>query len=221
MKLKEALQELEALGNEKMRTQNTNHGARGKQFGVRRGDVRKLAKEIKTDHELALKLWDTKNIDARFLAILLMKPKSLSADELDRLVRSEKFVEAADWLGNYVTKKHPDRESLRQKWLNDKDPMAGRAGWALTADRVVKDAEGLDVPALLDRIEAEMGSAAPEVQWTMNMCLSYIGIHFAKLRKRAIAIGEELGLYSAYPVPKGCTSPFAPIWIKEMVSRKS
>ena len=75
-------------------------------------------------------------------------------------------------------------------------------------------------PALLNRIESEMGDAAPEAQWTMNFCLAGIGIHFPKYRKRAIAIGETLGIYRDYPVSKGCTSPFAPIWIKEMVSRQ-
>jgi 3-methyladenine DNA glycosylase AlkD len=65
-----------------------------------------------------------------------------------------------------------------------------------------------------------MGAAAPEVQWTMNMCLAEIGIHFPQHRKRAIAIGEKLGIFRDYPVSKGCTSPFAPIWINEMVRRQ-
>ncbi len=85
--------------------------------------------------------------------------------------------------------------------------------------RVVKSPEGLDLPALLDRIESEMGNAAPEVQWTMNCSLAEIGINFPKHRKRALAIGESLGVYRDYPCSKGCTSPFAPIWINEMVKR--
>ena len=72
----------------------------------------------------------------------------------------------------------------------------------------------------VDRIESEMRDAAPETQWTMNFCLAGIGIHFPQYRQRALAIGEALGIYRDYPVSKGCTSPFAPIWIKEMVSRQ-
>jgi 3-methyladenine DNA glycosylase AlkD len=64
-----------------------------------------------------------------------------------------------------------------------------------------------------------MGTAAPPVQWTMNSCLAAIGIHCPEQRARAIAIGEALGVYRDYPVSKGCTSPFAPIWIGEMVRR--
>jgi 3-methyladenine DNA glycosylase AlkD len=65
-----------------------------------------------------------------------------------------------------------------------------------------------------------MASADPEVQWMMNNTLAGIEIHFPKHRKRAIAIGEKLGVYRDYPVSKGCTSPFAPIWINAMVSRQ-
>ena len=98
--------------------------------------------------------------------------------------------------------------------------MAARAGWDLTAERVAKRPEGLDLTALLDRIESEMGDVAPEAQWTMNNTLAGIGIHFPDHRERALAIGEKLGVYRDYPVSKGCTSPFAPTWIKEMVRRQ-
>ncbi len=116
-----------------------------------------LAKKIKTNHELALALWKTGNIDAQLLATLLIKPKNLSADEMDRMVRSVTFVHVADWLNSYVVKQHPDKESLRQEWMATDDRWAARAGWSLTAERVVKSPEGLDLPALLDRIESEMG----------------------------------------------------------------
>jgi 3-methyladenine DNA glycosylase AlkD len=129
-------------------------------------------------------------------------------------------VRVADWLNSYVVKKHPDKETFRKVWMTSDDPMAARAGWTLTAERVAKSPAGLGLPALLDRIESEMPNAAPVVQWTMNTCLAEIGIHFADQRERAIAIGETLGIYRDYPVSKGCTSPFAPIWINAMVSRQ-
>lgn len=219
--LDQALAQLEALGNETVRAHNDKRGAGDRpQFGVLLGTIRKVAAKIKTDHELALALWETGNIDAQLLAILLMKPKSLSADDLDRLVRSATFYQVADWLNAYVVPKHPDKEALRQRWMAADDPWAARAGWSLTSQRIDKSPEGLDLPALLDRIQAEMGAAAPEVQWTMNYCLAGIGIHHPALRERAIAIGETLGVYRDYPVSKGCTSPFAPIWIGEIVRRQ-
>lgn len=218
--LEQTLKQLKALGDKTVFAHNAKNGAGENQFGVKRGDIRKLADRIKSNHELALELWETGNVDARFLATLLMKPERLSARELEEMVKSVRFMWLADWLHSYVVKVHADRETLRQKWMKSKDPVAARAGWQLTAGRVAKSPEGIDPVALLDRIEKEMGSAAPETQWTMNACLAEIGIHFPKLRKRAIAIGEKLGVYRDYPVSKGCTSPFAPVWIDEMVKRQ-
>src|SRR5262245_19527899 len=220
MTLKETLKRLEALGNESVRKQNAKWGAGDNQFGVKHGDIRALAKKIKANADLAMPLWKTGNLDAQYLAILLMKPKDLSAKEVDRLVRAVTYAWVGEWLISYVVKQHADKETLRQKWMADDDRWAARAGWHLTAERVAKNPEGLDLPALLDRIESEMGDADPVVQWTMNSTLATIGIHFPKLRKRAIAIGEKLGIYRDYPVSKGCTSPFAPIWIEAMVKRQ-
>ena len=219
--LKDTLAKLKSLGSEKMRAQNKKRGAGDNQFGVRMGDIRKVAAKIKTDDDLARALWKTGNIDAQLLAILVITPKNISRDELDAMVRSASFSGLADWLNSYIVKEHPDRESLRQSWMEDDDPWAARAGWSLTAGRVARDPDGLDVPALLDRIESEMPGAHEAERWTMNTCLATIGINFPKHRKRAIAIGEALGVYRDYPVSKGCTSPFAPIWINEMVRRNT
>jgi 3-methyladenine DNA glycosylase AlkD len=221
MSLEETLrQQLKSLGSAGVRAQNAKSGAGDNQFGVKRGDLRILANKIKANHELALALWKTGNIDAQQLATLLVKVDLLAADELERMVRSVTFVWVADWLHSYVVKEHADKETLRKKWMESDDRWAARAGWQLTAGRVAKSPAGLDLDALLDRIEKEMGAAAPEVQWTMNACLAEIGIHFPKQRKRAIAIGEKLGIYRDYPCSKGCTSPFAPSWINQMVRRQ-
>lgn len=229
MTVQEVLAQLESLGDEARRKYNAKVGPDGipgalldKQFGVKTGDLRKLAKKIKSDHELALQLWKTGNIDAQMLAILIMKPKELSAKELDQMVREARFGWVAEWLMSYIVKEQPpaEKEALRVKWLKDKDGWAARAGWHLTASRVSKDADGLDLAALLDRIEEEMPTAAPEVRWTMNNTLGAIGIHHAAHRKRAIAIGEKIGLYKDWPVSKGCTPPYVPVWVAAMVQRK-
>lgn len=219
MTLQDALEELEALGDEKTKVYNSKGDVGENQYGVKLGDIRNVAKKIKSNHELALELWKTEKFDAQMLAMLIIKPKKLTADELDTMVRSVKYIRVADWLNSYLVKFHPDNEALRQKWMTDKNPMAARAGWNLTTQRIIRNPEMVDIPALLDRIENEMADASPEAQWTMNFSLVEIGIHHPEHRQRAIDIGEKLGIYRDYPVSKGCTSPFAPIWINEMVSR--
>lgn len=221
MTKKEALASLQSMTNEKVVAHNVKRGAGKNQFGVKLGDIRTLGNKIKTDHALALELWETENVDARLLATLILQPKKLSAKELDEIVRSIAFVQEAEWLIAYVVKDHPEKETLREKWMKSNNPWAARAGWSLTSGRVAREPEGLDLTQLLERIEREMPTAPSEVQWTMNTTLAQIGINFPKHRKRAIDLGESLGIYRDYPVSKGCTSPFAPIWIREMVRRKN
>ena len=216
----EILKTLSALGDEKVRAQNRRSGAGDDQYGVKLGDIRKVAAKIKADPALASALWQTGNLEARLVAILLIKPKHLSAEELDRMEREVTSAQIADWLNGYVAKEHPEKEALRQRWIDDPHPWVARAGWSLTNERILKDPAGLDLGALLERIASEMGSAPAPVQWTMNFCLGGIGIHFPEHRERAITIGETLGLYRDYPVSKGCTSPFVPIWVNEMVRRQ-
>jgi 3-methyladenine DNA glycosylase AlkD len=221
MTVKEILARLESLADEARRAHNARAGAPANQFGVKLGDIRAIAKEIKTDHELALALWDTGNVEAQLLATLIIEPRSLSADELDALTRSTTCAQVAEWLNGYVVARHPHKESLRERWMKAKDRWAARAGWHLTASRINQDAGDLDLAALLDRIEKELPKAGPEVQWTMNSTLAAIGIQHAAHRRRAIAIGEKIGLYRDWPVSKGCTPPYVPIWVEAMVERKA
>ncbi|MGE3315426.1 MAG: DNA alkylation repair protein [Planctomycetaceae bacterium] len=220
MTVKEILAQLKSLGNDARRAHNTKAGAPDNQFGVKLGDIRVIAKKIKSDHELALKLWETGNVEAQLLAALIIKPASLSTFDLDNLTRSTTCAQVADWLNAYVVAQHPEKDSLREKWMKAKDRWAARAGWNLTASRVNKGADGLDLPALLDRIEEEMPKAVPEVQWTMNNTLAAIGIHDPKLRKRAVVIGEKIGLYRDWPVSKGCTPPYVPVWVDAIVKKQ-
>ncbi len=221
MNTAEILKQLKSLGDEARRKHNAKAGAPDNQFGVKLGDLRVIAKKIKTDHALALDLWATGNVEAQLLATLIIKPKSLSAAELDKLTRETTCAQVADWLNAYVVAEHPDKEALREKWMKAKDRWQARAGWNLTASRInKKTSAGLDVEALLDRIENELPKAKPEIQWTMNNTLAAIGIHHPKLRKRAVAIGEKIGLYSDWPVSKGCTPPYVPVWVDFMVKRQ-
>ena len=213
----EAMAQLAELEDVKVREANEK---RGDDHGVNLGQLRALAKRLKTQQGLSVRLWETGDTAARLLALLVCRPKAFRRDELDAMLRDARAPKLQDWLVNYVVKKSPHGEELRTAWLADADPVVAAAGWALTSDRVVKKPEGLDLSALLDTIEGEMKDAPDRLQWAMNTCLAQIGIEHAAYRKRATTIGERLDVLKDYPTPPGCTSPFAPAWIGEMVRRK-
>jgi 3-methyladenine DNA glycosylase AlkD len=151
---------------------------------------------------------------------LICRPKAFACDELDSMLRAARTPKVHDWLVSYVAKKHPHAEALRLIWFADPDPVVASAGWALTTERVAKQPAGLDLAGLLDIIEARMKAAPDRLQWAMNHCLAQIGIEHAEHRARAIDIGERLEVLKEYPTPPNCTSPYAPIWINEMVRRQ-
>jgi 3-methyladenine DNA glycosylase AlkD len=209
--------ELAALEDPKIRAVNERHGD---DHGVNLTKLRAVAKRLKTQQDLARELWATDDTAARLVALLICRPKAFAADELDAMLREARTPKVHDWLVSYVVKKSPHAEELRVAWFDDPDPVVASAGWALTSDRVVKRPEGLDLAGLLDRIEAQMRDAPDRLQWAMNTCLAQIGIEHPGHRDRAIAIGERLRVLEDYPTPPNCTSPFAPVWINEIVRRR-
>ena len=214
----EVLATLASLEDEKIRAVNARHGD---DHAVNLTKLRAVAKELKKNDDLAAELWATGDTAARLVAILIMRPKAWSEAQLDEMLRDSRLPKVHGWLVSYIVKKSPHAEALRQSWMDDPDPVVASAGWALTSERVNKKPEGLDLSGLLDTIEAEMPEAPERLQWAMNETLAYIGIENPDLRKRAIDIGERLGVLRDYPTSPGCTSPFAPTWITEMVSRNA
>ncbi|KXO88132.1 DNA alkylation repair protein [Tsukamurella pulmonis] len=211
----EVVAELAALEDPKARAVNERHGD---PHGVNLTKLRAVAKSIGTDPDLARALWDCGDVPAQLVALLISRPKSYTEHVLDRMLRTTRSDKAHDWLLNYLVKKSPHAAALRERWLGDADPRVRAAGWTLTTHAVTT--ADLDRDALLDEIARDMRDAEPKLQWAMNETLATIGIEDEARRARAVAIGEELQVLADYPVSKGCTSPFAPIWIAEIVRRR-
>lgn len=211
-------EELAGMADERMRAVNAK---RGDDHAVNLTKLRAIAKRLKTQPELARALWEAPAEDStpKLLALLISRPTQYSQEDLDRMLREAGTPKVHDWLVSYMVKKSPHREALREAWFVDADPVVASAGWALTSFRVVKAPEGIDQVGLLDQIEAEMKDAPERLQWAMNECLAQIGITNPELRERAREIGTRLEVLKDYPAPPNCTSPFAPLWIDEMVRR--
>lgn len=212
--------ELAALEDPRMRAANER---RGDDHGVNLTKLRAVAKAVKAapdaKQRLARELWATDDTASRLVALLVCSPKRFERDELDAMLRHARAPKVQDWLVNYVVKKSAHLEDLRRAWTADPDPVVASAGWDLISHQVYKKPEVLDLPGLLDTIEAQMKDAPDRLQWSMNNTLAAIGIEHPDLRARALDIGERLEVLKDYPTPPNCTSPFAPAWITEIVRR--
>ncbi|RGE21030.1 DNA alkylation repair protein [Leucobacter sp. wl10] len=208
---------LEALEDPKARAVNERHGD---DHGVNLTGLRAIARALKPNQDLALELWATGYTPARLVALLICRPRAFGEAQLDSMLRDARVPKVHDWLVNYAAKKSPHAERLRLTWLADPDPVIASAGWALTTERVVKRPEGVNLTGLLDVIEVGMRDAPDRLQWAMNWCLTQIGVCHEEHRARALEIGERLEVLKDYPTSPGCTSPYAPIAIAELVSRR-
>ncbi|MED1116921.1 DNA alkylation repair protein, partial [Bacillus paramycoides] len=87
MQLEEVMQQLEKYGTEQNRKTFKNHGAKEPLFGVSFANLKLLKKKIKKNHDLANSLWETKNMDAMTLATMILDPKKLTSEQLNRWVQ--------------------------------------------------------------------------------------------------------------------------------------
>ena len=185
------------------------------------GDLRKLAKDIKKDHELALELWSTGKFMPRQLAILIMDKKLLNQeviDQLDKDIQEHNFDEQnqlMDWLmANQLTK---DKKiiSLIESWENSSSKLQRRVFWYYQARlRWMGNTDQTNTEQLLDLIEKNLMKEEPEVQWAMNYTAGQIGKWQDKYRNRCISIGEKSGLYKDEIVAKNCVPSYLPEFIR-------
>lgn len=191
------------------------------------GELRKIAKNIKTDHELAFELWSTEEYMPRLLAILIMDKKLLSQDVLDKLDTDmqmhteEERNNLMDWLMANQLSKDKRSIALMESWEKSPSSLQRRAFWYYQArlrwtGKTLPD----NTADLLSAIEANIAHEAPEVQWAMNFTAGWIGVYDEKNRTRAIKIGEETGLYKGEKVSKGCTPNYLPEFISIEVNKR-
>lgn len=83
MNLEQVMHELEQMGSVQTRKTYKRHGFKEPMYGVKIADLKKLVKKIKKDHELALKLYQTGNYDAKYLAHYIIDPKKMTKRILD------------------------------------------------------------------------------------------------------------------------------------------
>lgn len=188
---------------------------------VMMGPLRALGKTLKTDHPLALALWDTGRTDAMLLATMVMAPDRLTAADGEAMLASANDIQLVDELTYKVVAEAPCAEELCLKWMGDEQELTGRAGWNLLVAKLLrKRLATRECADILKTIESCCKTAPVKKAESMMRCLVEIGVRFPEHRQRAIDIGTHWGLIDDRPVPKGCTPFYAPDWIDAILKRK-
>lgn len=191
------------------------------------GDLRKIAKEIKKDHKLAMELWSTDNFLPRQLAILIMDKKLLDQaliDQLDEDIQKHEYNQRnhlIDWLMANQLMKDKNTIGLMESWQHSSSPTQRRIFWYYQARlRWTGQSPPDNTEKLLSAVEENIMKEEPEVQWAMNFTAAWIGIYDPDYRQRCIAIGENSGLFKDEVVSRGCTPNYLPEFIRIEVQKR-
>jgi 3-methyladenine DNA glycosylase AlkD len=217
MSLAETMRALEKAGSAQTRKTYARHGAQEPMFGVSFATLKILVKKIGVDHELALQLWDTKNHDARTLAMKVADPARIAPAVLDRWAGQIN----RRMCGGYVAMlaaESPHGAAKAREWLAATEPRLRATGWTLSGMLAMLDETTPDdwFVKRLEKIEKSIHSAPNAEREAMNQALITIGGRNPALRKAATAAAKRIGKVEVDHGDTDCKTPDAAPYIEKM-----
>lgn len=217
MTLDEVMAALKAKGSEQIKRILARHGAPESLLGVRIGDMKPIAKQIKGDQALALELYATGIGDAQYLAGMVADGRRMTAKQLQTWADSAAWDMISGYTVSWVASEHPDGFKLAVKWTKSKSEHVLRAGWAtLSAIAATVPDEKLPVAQygeLLARVAKEIDRAPDGAKYSMNGFVISVGTYVAPLAARAMATAKKIGKVEIDCGDTDCKVPVAADYI--------
>jgi 3-methyladenine DNA glycosylase AlkD len=216
MTYNEVMKKLKKMGTAQNRKVYGRHGVGEKMYGVSYADLNKLKKQIKVDHELALKMWASGNHDARVLATMVVDADQIKSAVLDSWAKDLDNYVITDAFSS-MTARSPHLKKKMEKWTKSKNEWIGRTGWALLGRVAYKDEALSDgyFTKYLGEIEKGIHAGKNRVRDAMNNAVINIGLRNGQLEKKAIAAAKRIGRVEVDHGETGCKTPDAIDYIKK------
>jgi 3-methyladenine DNA glycosylase AlkD len=163
-------------------------------LGISAPALRKLAKEIGTDHRLAAQLWRTGIHDARGLAALIDDPSLVTPNQMERWAQDFNSWAVCDTACGCLFDKTPYAWDKAVEWSRRDAEYVKRAGFVLMASLAVHDKKAPDerFEAFLPLIVEQAGDERNFVKKAVNWALRQIGKRNRRLSERAIQTAHEV-----------------------------
>jgi 3-methyladenine DNA glycosylase AlkD len=165
-----------------------------KAFGVNIPVIRKLARELRYNHNLAQELWETGLHEARILAFLIDDPKDVNVEQMERWVSEINSWDICDGCMSNLFDKTPYAYKKAVEWSRRKEEFVKRAGFVLMATLAVHDkkADESRFDKFFPLIEKEAKDERNFVKKAVNWALRQIGKRSPYLHKEAIKVAERI-----------------------------
>jgi 3-methyladenine DNA glycosylase AlkD len=163
-------------------------------MGVSVPDMRKIAKEIGKDHQLALDLWDTGVPEAMIVAGMVAEPEKLTERQMDDWVVDINSWDICDQVCMNLFEKTPLAEKKIFEWSLREEEFVKRTAYALIACLAWHDKEASDA-AFTKYFPVIVAGATDErnfVKKAVNWALRNIGKRNQSLNKEAIKVAKEI-----------------------------
>ena len=184
--------------------------------------LNELKKKIKTDHPLAVELWQSAVHDARVLATMIADPEQCRMRQLNSWLREVDNYILSGALGD-LTARSPLGARCATAWIARKGEWAAAAGWNALAQLAMEDdalTEG-ELEKHLYTIQKHIHAAPNRTRHSMNNALIAIGLRSDKLQKKALAAAKAIGPVSVDHGQTNCKTPDATAYIKKAAQRKA
>ena len=218
--VKEVLEQLEQFGDERTKNTFIKHGAKEPLFGVKVGDLKKILKKTKKNHELALELYKTGNSDAMYLAGLMADEKKVTEEQLNDWLNNAYWYYLSEYTVPWLAAETEFGFKLGQQWIKSSDEIIIAAGWATLANfAALQEDEKLDLNAyseLLDIIEAQIHDAPNRVRFTMNAFVIALGSYAKELNAKSKKVAATIGKVYVEMGNTACKVPLATDYIKKV-----
>lgn len=220
MTYEEMMQKLEEVGSEQTKKIYQNHGVMEPYFGVKIGDLKKLVKYVKKDHEFALKLYDSGNHDAMYLAGLAVNPKLMSKETLQDWAQKAYWYMAAEYTVAQVTAESDYALELSSEWMKSEEEMMAVCGWSTYSNYLsITPDEKLDIAeirTLLDQVKHTIHEERNRVRYVMNGFVLSVGAYVTELCEEAKQVAEHIGKVHVDVGNTACKVPLASEYIKKL-----
>ncbi len=163
-------------------------------FGVSIPKIRGFAKEIGKDHELALKLFDSGNIDARILASIIGDPNKATDAQLEKWVMAFDSWAVCDQVcDNFISRTKYVYKKIND-WSKREEEFIKRAAFSLIAIAAVHDkkAKNSRFVNLLKIVKREVNDDRNFVRKAVNWALRNIGKRNRFLNNAAIKCSMQI-----------------------------
>lgn len=191
------MQELEALGKERIKKIYMSNGAREPLFGVATGDMKPMARKIKQNQPLAEQLYATGNYDAMYFAGVIADPKVMTGADFERWMDAAYFYMLSDYVVAVTLAETDIAQEVSDQWIASGEELRMSGGWScycwLLGNRPDDEFAESKMAKLLETVKNTIHDSHGRTKYAMNQFIYTVAVSYLPLHDQAVETAKAVG----------------------------